>query len=363
VTGAQRALRRPATQAIDIVDRLDSLRDDWTRLAAASGNVFATWEWNELWWRHYGRGRTLRVALSRGDDDEVDAIVPLFLWSRRPVRILRLIAHGHGDLLGPICGRDDTETAARALRQALAAAPYDVFVGDWVAGDRDWARALRGRVVRSTGYPILRFRQDSWAEYLASRSQTFRKRARHRRNRLERDHDVVFRFADAATLEDDLDTSFRLHRARFGEHRCQFCGEHETFQREFARLAFERGWLRLLLLEVDGEPVCSEYGFLFQSAYFSYQGGRDPGWGRESVGFLLELESIRMALEEGVAEYRFLGGEEEYKYRFATEDPRLETVVAAATARGRVAAAAMDAAWRFPVGEAVLRRIGSARAG
>jgi CelD/BcsL family acetyltransferase involved in cellulose biosynthesis len=72
---------------------------------------------------------------------------------------------------------------------------------------------------------------------------------------------------------------------------------------------------------------------------------------------------MRRALEEGAAEYRFLGGEESYKYRFATEDPRLETIVAPASGRGRLAAAAMHAAWRLPVGEAVLRRIGASRAG
>ena len=347
---------------VEVVDRLDALREDWTRLAAASRNVFATWEWNELWWRHYGRGRRLRVAVSRRDGDEVDAIVPLFLWSRRPFRILRLIGHGHGEFLGPICRHDDAETSARALRDALAAEPYDVFVGDWVAGDRDWAGGLGGRIIRRTGYPILRFAEGSWDEYFASRSQTFRKRVRNRRNRLARDHDVSYREADAATLERDLDAVFRLHRALFGDHRCHFCGEHEEFQREFARLALERGWLRLLLLEVDGEPVCCEYGFHVENVYFSYQGGRDPDWGEASIGFLLELETMRRALQDEAAEYRFLGGEEDYKYRLATDDPRLETVAVPATARGRVASVALDLAWRFPVGEAVLRRIGSARA-
>jgi CelD/BcsL family acetyltransferase involved in cellulose biosynthesis len=352
----------PASPRLAVVNRLDALREDWTPLAAASRNVFATWEWNELWWRHYGRGRRLRVAVSTRDDGEVDAIVPLFNWSRRPLRIIRLIGHGHGELLGPVCRHDDAETSARALREALAVAPYDVFVGDWVAGDRRWAGVLGGRVIRRTGYPILRFAKGSWDDYLASRSPTFRKKARNRSNRLARDHEVSFRAADSATLERDLDSLFRLHRVLFGQHRCHFCGEHEAFQRQFAKLAMERGWLRLLLLEIDGRPVTCEYGFSFENVYFSYQGGRDPAWGEASIGFLLELETMRRALEEGAAEYRFLGGEEDYKYRFATDDPRLETVAVPATARGRVATAALDAAWRLRVGEAALRRIGSARA-
>jgi CelD/BcsL family acetyltransferase involved in cellulose biosynthesis len=364
VTRAPGFLPQPACPPkVDFVDRLDSLREDWRALGSASGNVFAAWEWNELWWRHYGRGRTPLVAVLRQDGDEIRAIVPLFLWSRRPLRIVRLIGHGHGDLLGPICRQEDAETSVQALRLALAAVPHDLFVGDWVAGERDWAHVLGGRVIRKTGYPILRFADSSWDDFLASQSQRYRKNVRQLRNRLERKHEVSYRYADPATLERDLDAVFRLHRARFREHVCNFCGEHEAFQRELAALALERGWLRLLLLEVDGQPVSAEYGFLFQNAYFSYQGGRDPAWDRESVGFLLEVESIRRALEEGATEYRFLGGEEGYKYRFSTEDPRLETVTAPASGRGRVASAALDALWRLPGGEAVLRRIASAKAG
>jgi CelD/BcsL family acetyltransferase involved in cellulose biosynthesis len=363
VTNGPGTVTRPGgSPRVELVDRFDPLRADWTRLAAAGGNIFATWEWNELWWRHYGGGRKLRVAVSRRDDDEIEAIVPLFMWSRRPLRILRLIGHGHGDRLGPICRDDHAETAERALRLALGAEPYDIFVGDWVAGDRDWAGVLGGRVVRRTGYPILRCPDGSWDELLAMQSQRFRKSLRQSRNRLERDHEVSYRYADSATLERDLDAAFRLHRARFREHPCNFCGDHEAFQREFAALALERGWLRLLLLEVDGEPVCCKYGFFFQNAYFAYQSGRDPDWERESVGFLLEVESIRRTLEEG-ADYRFLGGEEHHKYRYPTEDPRLETIAAPASGRGRVAAAAVDALWRLPGGKAILRRIASARAG
>jgi CelD/BcsL family acetyltransferase involved in cellulose biosynthesis len=360
VISAIGTLTPPASSVrVELVDRLDSLRADWTRLAAASGNVFATWEWNELWWRRYGRGRKLRVALSRRDDDEIEAIVPLFVWSARPLRILRLISHGHGDRLGPICRHDDVETGERALRRALEADQHDVFIGDWVAGDRDWARTLGGRVVRRTGYPLLRFANDSWDEFLASQSQRFRKTLRNSRNRLEREHEVIYRYADSTSLDRDLDTAFRLHRARFSRHSCFFCGDHEPFQRDFAALALERGWLRLLLLELDGEPVCFEYGFLFQNAYFAYQAGRDPALARHSVGFLAEIESIRRAFAEGAAEYRFLGGEEGYKYRFPIEDPRLETVAVPASSLGRVSATALAAAFRLPGSKAVLRRIGA----
>jgi CelD/BcsL family acetyltransferase involved in cellulose biosynthesis len=353
--------RTRASPKLEFVDDLDALRDDWERVAATGGNIFGTWEWNDLWWRRYGRGRTLRVAVYR-EDGETAAVVPLFLWSRRGLRILRLVGHGHGDRLGPITRDDDAATAVSALRLALAAEPHDVFVGDWVAGAHDWSRALGARTLRTTGYPIVRL-PPSWPAFANALSPRFRKSLRNRRNRIDREHTVEHRLADESSLERDLDTAFRLHRARFGEHgRCNYCGEHESFQREFAAVALGRGWLRLLFLELDGEAVCVEHGFAFDDAYFAYQAGRDPAWDRHSVGTLLELETIRRAIGAGLSEYRFLGGDEPYKYRFPAEDPGLETVAVPGSRRGRPAVVALATAWRLSAGEALVRRIGTARA-
>ena len=337
ITAPETSRRRSGSPNVELADDLVSLQDDWARLADAGRNLFGTWEWSELWWRHYGGERPLRIAVTRDDD---------------------------GDRLGPICAQNDVPTATRAMRLALAAEPHDVFVGDWVAGDREWTRVLGGRVVRTTGYPILDLQGDSWPEFFARQSTKFRKSVRFGRNRLERHAAVEYRYAAPATLESDLDAAFRLHGARFGAHTgCLFCGEHEAFQREFAAIALEHGWLRLLLLEIDGRAVGLEYGFFFQDTYFAYQGGRDPAWDRESVGFLLEVESIRRTFEEGGTEYRFLGGDEDYKYRYPAEDPRLETVVVPRSRRGRAASAALNAAWRLPGATSLLRRVAAARAG
>jgi CelD/BcsL family acetyltransferase involved in cellulose biosynthesis len=345
---------------VDVVDQLEPLRDDWCRLTANATNIFATWEWNDLWWAHYGRDRPLRLGVAT-HDGAVEGVVPLFQWTGRPLRVLRLLGHGHGDRLGPICESDEPERAERVLRGALAAIPHDVFVGDWLPGGRGWADALGGRVLRTTGYPILALEGRSWDEILAGTSPRFRKHVRQSRNRLERRHDVRFRAPSVDTLESDLDTLFGLHRARFGEQHqgCHFCGEYEPFQRDFANLAFDRGWLRLLLLELDGEAVAAEFGFVLHGIYFAYQGARNPVWQRESVGFVLEVETIRRTLAEGAVEFRFLGGEEAYKYRFRTQDPRLENVLAGRTARGRFATAAVATAWRAPGGEALMRRVAS----
>jgi CelD/BcsL family acetyltransferase involved in cellulose biosynthesis len=322
---------------LELIADLQQLRDDWARLAEASGNIFSTWEWNSLWWQHFGDGRRLLTFAYEGDGG-VAAIVPLYCWRERPLRVLRFLGHGHGDLLGPVCGEDGT-TAADALRAALDRAEFDVFVGDWLIAEENWSERLGGRILRETGYPIVRFEAGSWDEFLASRSRSFRKDARGEIRKLEREHDTLFRTTrDAATLEGDLDTVFHLHRARFGPHEdCYFCGENEPFQRAFAATALERGWLRLWILEIEGQAVSAEYGFRFGDSYFAYQTGREPAWDRSSVGAVLEMYTVRMALEEGAREYRFLQGNETYKYRFATHDPELEAVGVSGSSLGRIA--------------------------
>jgi CelD/BcsL family acetyltransferase involved in cellulose biosynthesis len=342
----------------DLCDSLEPFRADWVRLARVNGNIFATWEWNELWWRHFGRGRRLRVSVSRDDAGEIATIVPLYLWSERPLRVLRFVGHGHGDMLGPIGDARDRAASVASLRRTLGRERYDVFVGDWVGADNGSAEALGAKVLRETGYPILRFEADSWQEFLASRHRAFRKRTGNAQRRLFREHDASMRMTDRTTLAADLDILYRLHHARFGGHEgCYFCGANEPFQREFAALALANDWLRLWILEVDGRPVAAEYGFRFGDSHFAYQCGRDPAMAKASVGYVLEVMTMQEALAEGVREYRFLQGAEPYKYRFATEDPELETIVVAATARGRVAVAGAVAARRVGPLAAILKRV------
>src|SRR5439155_17070455 len=118
----------------------------------------------------------------------------------------------------------------------------------------------------------------------------------------------------------------------------------ESFHREFAQVALDRGWLRLWILELDGRPAAAWYGFRFGGVETYYQSGRDPAADRLAVGFVLLVQTIRAALKDGIREYRFGRGAESYKYRFASEDPGLETVAVATRPLGRAAIRAAGAA-------------------
>jgi CelD/BcsL family acetyltransferase involved in cellulose biosynthesis len=342
---------------VDHAEDLSSIRDDWARLAEANGNVFASWEWNRTWWQHFGGDRQLALATLRDDEDRIVAIVPLYVFAERPLRLLRLLGHGHGDALGPIVD-PDVVAPADALSAALDVEEFDLFIGDFVQADLGLAEAIGAKVLLRTGYPVLRM-NGSWPDWVASRGPGFRKTVGKRLRKLEREHDAHFRLATQGTLEDDLDALFALHRSRFGNHgACFFCGPgSETFHRDFAQVALDRDWLQLWLLDLDGRTVAAEYAFFFGGAFFDYQTGRDPTWDHASVGAHAESRVIRAAFDEDATEFRFLRGDEPYKYRFATHDPGLEMIALARTARAKATLAGFSAIRRVPYLSEFARRL------
>jgi CelD/BcsL family acetyltransferase involved in cellulose biosynthesis len=334
---------RPVAVRFELVDRLDSLREEWTNLAAQGRNVFATWEFAATWWEHFGAGRRLVTVGCRDSDGELFAVLPLYLWRRRPLRVLRFVGHGAGDVLGPVCRPERAADAACALRRLLEAAPWDwdVFVGENLPGEQCWPRQLRGHVIRREGNPALRA-PGGFEEFLARRTPNFRSAVRRGERRLARRYQVRFRLSDSTTLDADLDALFRLHQTRFGKHSA-FGGGRTAFHRAFALQVHEHGWLRLWILELDGRPVAAQYGFRFGGVESFYQSGRDPELRRESLGMTLLSHAIRSAAEEGVREFALLRGHEPYKYRFATEDGGLDSVCVTRGAAGAAALALVKA--------------------
>lgn len=316
---------------------LSSVRAEWTKLAERTQNIFATWEWNALWWQHYGRPGSLLATACRSPDGDVRAILPFFLWRRRPLRVVRLIGHDTADRLGPVCAPGDRELAARATRGVLAQAGARVLVAERLPLDEGWPELLGGRTLAREPSPIVRGGPGGWEAFLGSRSRNFRWQLRSRERKLFTRHRAEFRLAaDPDRLPADLDSLFALHRARWTGARTSFL-RHESFHREFAAAALEQGWLRLWLLEVEGWPRAACYGFRFGDRECFYQSGRDPAWDSSSVGVLVLAHAVREALSDGVSEYHLLRGGEKYKYRLATDDPGVAAVGVTRGLPGRTA--------------------------
>jgi GT2 family glycosyltransferase/CelD/BcsL family acetyltransferase involved in cellulose biosynthesis len=345
---AMRAPRPPAAGGahVEYVESLDAIpRADWERLAACAGHVFATPEWLGTWWRWYGGARAPLVALVRRGTELV-AIVPLQVWRRPGLPVLRFVGHGPSDQLGPVCSPLTDPDTADAVASAVASIPFRRFVliSELVPRDYGFGRLVGGRALYTEDSPLLRFDEESWDDFLRRRGANFRQQVRRFPRKLAEEGEVSFRLSsEQGALDRDLDALFALHRRRWRGSETSFL-RMAGFHRETAARALERGWLRLWMLEVDGRPVAALYGFRFGGVESAYQGGRDPALARHPLGFILISHAIRQAYADGVREYHLLRGGERYKTRFANTDRDLETSALARGADARIVLAAAEAA-------------------
>lgn len=330
----------------ELVEDPARIREEWDALALAGRNVFGTYEWAQTWWAHFGGGRRRATWLCRDETGEAVAILDLYCSAGRPAHTVRFVGHGTGDELGPICAPSDRPRAARALRALLdeGVLGWGLFLGEGLPGDAPWTAWLGGHAIRREPSPVLELTGRSWEDILATRSRNFREQVRRRERKLARAHDLHFRLADdASRLDEDLDLLFGLHAARWstGEEESEgLVGARLAFHRELAHRALQAGWLRLWLLELDGVPAAAWYGFRFAGVESYYQAGRDPAHERWSVGFVVLVHSMREAAADGMREYRLLRGPEDFKTRFATTDPGIQSVAVARGAAGTAALAA-----------------------
>lgn len=328
---------------------IGELREPWRELAARCGNPFSTWEWAATWWRHFGDERPQRILGCEDERGDLAAIVPLYLHSRFPLRVLRFAGHFPADLLGPVCAPELGPAALAAARRHLGERrDWDLLLAERLPAGL--GAALDGSWLRSEPEPEMAIETSDWDEFLAAKSSNFRGQARNRERRLLRDRGLRYRLVeDPDRLDEDMETLFSLHEMRWRSQNMEgaFGGGLKPFHREFAREALANGWLRFWIAYLDERPAAAWYGFRFGGADWFYQSGRDPEQESTSIGFVLMTHTVRDAVQSGSSAYKLLLGGEEYKARFSSSEPEVETLAAPRGARGRSALRAARAVGRL----------------
>lgn len=340
---------------LEAAERTPRVRARWRELAEDSGNLFASEEWVEAWWRHLGRDEERLLFACVGAGSQIAALLPMAVGRLGPLSTLRFAGHGPADAQGPVCAPENGLRALKMLAEGRLG--NRLLLADRYPADLGCPQGFVE--LRREASPIIDL-ADGWEGYLRSRSSNLRSQVRRKERKLQRESGLVYRLADAASLEDDMEALFRLHQARWGgQSSGAFAGPGAAFHKEFARVAHTRGWLRLWVAEIGaGEPIAVWYGFRFAGQEWYYQSGRDPAWDRSSIGQVLLAHTMRSAAEDGIECYRLLRGGEAYKGRFATSDRPVMTMGSAGGIAGRAALRIARTAVQYPGARRWLRRLG-----
>jgi CelD/BcsL family acetyltransferase involved in cellulose biosynthesis len=311
----------------------------WGELLERDPNkqVFATPEWNRVWWEEFGAGKDL-LLLTMTREEEVAGIVPLYRKHEGDRAILRFIGGiDLTDYLGPICAVDDRDEVAETLTSWLTTTdvtwhefdahnmPVPFGFADFLV-DRVDRRGLEFVLDQEETSAILLL-PDSWNEYLESLKGKERHELKRKRRRLEREHpDARVRTTTEETLDADLKTFVDMHRGAEG-HKGHFMRpEIATFFERVARAFMAIGWLRLDFLEIGERAVASSFGFELFGRVYLYNSAYEPEVARLSPGFILVSELVKNSIEAGLKVFDFLRGPERYKYQLGAAPVPLHNV-------------------------------------
>ncbi len=113
--------------------------------------------------------------------------------------------------------------------------------------------------------------------------------------------------------------------------------------------AFRAGWLQLAFLEVDGEKAAGYLNFDYDNKIWVYNSGIEPRFRELSPAECCSATRCAGPAKTDAAEFDFLRGSEDYKYKFGAENRHVMRVqVNRAAARSDLNLAGQASA-RLPV--------------
>lgn len=328
--------------------RLVRTEADWERLRPAWDDMidahsiaspFASIDYLQAWWRHYGVSRHLHiVTLYR--DARLVGIAPMMVAPKRILGRYRWRLELIGDRanmerLGPIVD-PSTPAALELLWQAVMSTSqhwHAVYLREQAmeTGKHPAMEAMEAmddrRYTASLSEPMQSPHvdlRDPWPQYLASRSRSLRKNYRRRLRQLGKVGelqcvDEAHFDCPEACLAAYLDVERRSWKATtpFG------VGGHPIrrgFYADLVHTLSARGEARFRFLLLDGQPVAATFGVVRRGQFASLEICHDSAFDRYSPGVVLTgLELEALMAEEDCLEYDFLIGTYANKSAWATK--------------------------------------------
>ncbi len=304
----------PRTSVLKDAACLADLKAEWQELVeqAPDATPFQTWEWQSTWYGHFGRSKRPHVWTLREGNDLI-GLMPM-TESRGPWRALRSMGSGPSDVLQPL---------ARDGHQGAVATAFAEHISNLKNVDVVDLHQIRADSPLGTKFPqaipqaacLLLDLPTTYDAFL----QTLSKSLRYDCRRMDKEgFKGEIRDVGPADVQAGMDWLFETHKMRWRKRGLPgaFVGKAHGFHREWAAKAAANGWLWLSTMSVDGKPVGGLYAMRLHGTCYFYQAGFDPAFSSISPGTLLVAHTIRKAIEEGLATFDFMRGDEPYKRRW-----------------------------------------------
>jgi Acetyltransferase (GNAT) domain len=283
----------------------------------------------------------MRVFVVRSGDCPV-LVAPLMLShrldSRFPATALTFMEHPEtqvGDLL--IAEGADASRAVDELLQYLFAkhgTEWSLLLLDKVPSESPTRRYLRSSPgAGDTAWEsevsheslILPF-DRSWQDYLAAQSPRFRKTLRNIVNRVRKLGRADVRSYQGKQAADVIEKLFSVSDASWKVAdgvAITSSNKRMRFFKDLLEGAVTSEGIRIVILEVDGQPVASETQVIDRGIVYALRSDYDERYADSSPGTFLQMEILKELFDSGFTEYNFGVGLNAYKSRWSEQRRQL----------------------------------------
>ena len=321
---------------ISVITELDSfefLQYEWNTLLEKSNSqsVFLTWDWLYAWWCEFRQDRLLNIVIVRDKFGILVGIGPFCINKKLgvvPIRVLSYLG------VSPISSEYLDIIVDPAVESEVSSLVFQQVESGMIAWDcmiltdmLDSACAYKHLTKKSfqkdfiveervaQECPFLRL--DSPLDEIFKRfNSQLRSTIKRRTKKLEK------RDAELRIVKNDkelplfLSKLFALHQKCWNARgvKGNFSDDKiKSFHKNATRYLLSNDFLKLCILQVDGDAISALYAFQYKKTLFYYQSGFNPEWSSYSPGTVLMWKCISDASDRGMAEFDYLRGAEPYK--------------------------------------------------
>ena len=317
-----------------------TLHSDFSEINAQAWNAllkesitdspFLRHEYQAAWWTHRGGGEWQNaqlILISASEGDQLVGVAPLFLAEYDGQRALLLNGSIEiSDYLDVIVRKEDHAPFLSGLFDFLASQLADNWHGlDWYnlpdssptlevikeeSAKRKWTHLEE--MYRPTPRIALNV---SFDDYLARIDKKQRHEIRRKMRRVEESGRARWFISEMQNPDAEIDAFIKLMED--DENKAKFLTDTMRAQMRAAiHAAHQGGWLWLAFLEVDGQRAAAALNFDYNNKLWGYNAGVDRTFMELSPGWVLLSYILQWCCDNHRAEFDFMRGDEEYKYRF-----------------------------------------------
>ena len=327
---------------INSIEALAEYRMVWKALFAdmRQPTFFQTYEWFEVFWKHYGHDLKMRVLIVYWDEKPV-GILPLVVFQEETrlgaTRVLSWPLSEWGTFYGPI-SPDATVTLRAGMKHIREThRDWDLLDLRSINEITDHRRTELGMVAAGFrphrqlwGQAAMIDFNTSWDEYWASRTKKWRRNVRKNKEHFKSHGKLTHvRYRPDGSAYGDSDPNWKLFEdcltvARNGWQGSSTTGttlSHasvEPFLRECHEVAARLGMLDMNVLYLDEKPIAFVYNYCYNGWLFGLRTGYDAEYAKLGPGTVLFAMIIEDSFNRGDQLYDLGVGLLDYKRYWST---------------------------------------------